>query len=65
LYLRREFFFVQAEGSSVLPDKTPGEHAAGELVELLVLDGIQQARGDLCFARDLLEAEVSSKTLTP
>jgi len=59
LHFGGQFVFIQAEQAGVLPDEALGEHDSRQLVELLLLDGLQKPRGNLQFAGDLFQLEIA------
>jgi hypothetical protein len=57
------FFFVEADLAGVGTDETFVEDAAGELVEMLFLDGAQHAGADFCSGGDGVERDAATLTL--
>ncbi len=57
------FFFVEADLAGVGADETFVEDAAGELIEMLVLDGAEHAGADLRSGGDGVERDAATLTL--
>ena len=59
LHLDGEILLIQTEQSGVLAYEAFGENAAGQLLVLIVFNGLEKAGGDLQFAGDLLQIEIA------
>jgi hypothetical protein len=59
LYLDGQIVLIQTQQSGVLADEAFGEHTAGQLLVLIVFNGLEKAGGDLQFAGDLLQIEIA------
>ncbi len=63
--VRNRLIFVEANLSSVSPNKTLIKDAAGELVELFVFERAQHARADLSRIGDGVERDAAPLALLP
>jgi hypothetical protein len=61
---RDHAFVIQLQHLRILPHEVAGKYAAGESIELVRLDGLQQVQTDPGFPCYLFEAPPAAETFT-